>query len=94
MVSEMGCQTLPFTPFFKAGRDEYGPPHIVERLTSRTGGLRRSRSPGWIPDGWRQRGDLWISTPQSLFHLRPETAVEEIRWPKLGRKDSTLAMLP
>jgi len=39
-------------------------------------------------------GDVWLSTPESLFHLRRETAVEEIPWIKLGGNDRALAMVP
>ena len=39
-------------------------------------------------------GDLWTSKSRSLFHWRPGTPLEEISWLELGRKDSTIAMLP
>ena len=38
-------------------------------------------------------GDLWISRPQSVLHLRPGTPVEEIPWLKLSRKDFASAIL-
>jgi signal transduction histidine kinase/ligand-binding sensor domain-containing protein len=38
-------------------------------------------------------GNLWLSQPESLFHLRGGKVVERIPWAKLGREDHARAML-
>ncbi len=51
--------------------------------------------PGGFPMVGDGNGNVWMSrTQESLFHFRPGTGVEQIRWSKLGHKDFALSMLP
>ena len=51
--------------------------------------------PGGFPMVGEGNGNVWMSrTQESLFHFRPGTGVEQIRWSKLGHKDFALSMLP